>query len=157
MWKQESMLRVGSATVRSDKWIPAVGRRYVAKSASAHSEKWPLWWYTVMLKLLRSDSTAGSHIHFPGLLVEGAQRGDVPAARCQEARGDGRDCRLHNRQKKSWTGIRSWQVYGIKVDIKKKIHLDEELCFKMEPLRWIACLTKTNFVNNQKGKTSAKY
>lgn len=50
-----------------------------------------------LLKLLRSDS----HIHFPGLLVEGAQPRDVPAARGQEARGDGGDCRLHYRQKES--------------------------------------------------------
>lgn len=48
----------------------------------------------------------GSHIHFPGLLVEGAQRRNIPAARCQEARRDGRDRRLDSRAAGIWDGNR---------------------------------------------------
>lgn len=52
----------------------------------------------------------GSHIHFSGHVIQNAERGNIPAPRCQEARGDRGDGRLYYTEKHRRGGNRGREM-----------------------------------------------
>lgn len=58
----------------------------------------------------------GSHIHFSGHVIQSAERGNIPAPRCQEARGDGGDGRLYYTEKHRRGGNRGREMCIMKLD-----------------------------------------